>query len=257
MFELGYEIIDFPHSTTEVFSDCQKYFAQEAEIKKCDIKLSREHGYHVNDRRECYVVRDGQNPTVIASAYPLFEQIHQLGVEILERVERDLQLAPTTLTSMVQRAVKPDLTNVSLLRLFQYSTTPMEDNLSALAHEDIGMISIIPCSTDPGIEVFDNWRLQWIQVERLLEPNQALVLVGETLAKSSLGEYTAALHQVARTDTPRCSLVYHMRANPEAVLNSRSLETVRTGPFVPPFRKMVKDFLEFEEKRRKSINGAF
>lgn len=257
MFKLGYAIIDFPYQTTEVFNACREYFAQESAVKECDKKALPEHGYHVNDRRECYVVRNGQNPSVLASAYPIFKQIHKLGIEILGQVEKDLQMTPGTLTDMVQRCVKSDRTNVSLLRLFQYSNTPTEDCVSALAHEDIGMISIIPRSTEPALEIFDHKLLDWVKVEQLLKPHQALVLVGETLAKASLGKYQAALHQVVWTAPFRCSLVYHMRANLDAVLDSSRLKTARIRPFRPSFQITVGDFLKSEQKQRRSINGAF
>jgi len=150
----------------------------------------------------------------------------------------------------------------SVLRIYRYSVSMQRDvaasgtaapeQLNPLggdskgAHADLGILTIAPRGTVPGLQIFDEDKNQWLDAEEGNDPRDCVVFVGETLGLISNGVYRACMHRAkppppllspslpselesksqSRMEEPwRMSMPYFLRGEPSAVL--RPSTTVR------------------------------
>jgi hypothetical protein len=116
----------------------------------------------------------------------------------------------------------------TIFRFFRYYGGAAQDTrqMGCLTHTDIGLITLIPCSSSPALERLDLDDYRWRAAEAGLGPRDVLVLCGETLERLSGFHYPAVVHRVQRVLGPdRFSLVFLLRARPDAMLDPRALRS--------------------------------
>ncbi|GMF30657.1 unnamed protein product [Phytophthora fragariaefolia] len=137
----------------------------------------------------------------------------------------------------------------SVLRIYNYrnkatnSQTPAEvdpNDHSCGVHADLGLVTVSPPATVPGLQMWNLERMLWADVEESATPMQFSVFAGETLGLLTHGVISAPLHRVppicveAEAER-RMSMPYFLRAKPEACLNPNA-----------PFTEQItcRDFME-------------
>lgn len=114
---------------------------------------------------------------------------------------------------------------VTLLRVLHYppmDTTNTETTWAA-AHEDINLLTILPASDAPGLQVLQK-NGEWLNVSS--DGNQVIVNIGDMLQEASNGYFPSTSHRVvtpAGTDNRdgRMSLPLFLHPRPEVVLSDR------------------------------------
>lgn len=112
----------------------------------------------------------------------------------------------------------------SMLRVLHYPPVPDGSALPrAAAHEDINLLTILPASDGPGLEL----QLQngeWIEVVN--RPSQVVVNIGDMLQEATGGYLRSTTHRVAATKAEdlrrgRMSLPLFLHPRPDVVLSDR------------------------------------
>ncbi|KAJ8559072.1 hypothetical protein ON010_g8377 [Phytophthora cinnamomi] len=114
---------------------------------------------------------------------------------------------------------------------YQYGASgPAEVNPndnSCGVHADLGLVTVSPLATVPGLQMWNLERMLWADVEESATPLQFSVFAGETLGLLTHGVISAPLHRVppicVETEAERrMSMPYFLRAKPEACLNPKA-----------------------------------
>lgn len=112
----------------------------------------------------------------------------------------------------------------SMLRVLHYPPVPDGSALPrAAAHEDINLLTILPASDGPGLEL----QLQdgkWIEVVN--RPSQVVVNIGDMLQEATGGYLRSTTHRVAATKAEdlrrgRMSLPLFLHPRPDVILSDR------------------------------------
>lgn len=152
---------------------------------------------------------------------------------VMDELLDDLTPAPVTAPPEAQR----DRTNQygpSVLRIYNYrnklrtADTPLHpDDHSCGVHADLGLVTVSPVATVPGLQMWNLERMLWSDVEEDAKPIHFSVFAGETLGFITNGLLCAPLHRVpavcvAEETDRRMSMPYFLRARPQQVLNPRA-----------------------------------
>lgn len=99
-----------------------------------------------------------------------------------------------------------------LLRPIHYPKNPAPGSVWAAKHTDIDFFTILPVSTEEGLQVFHNG--EWVDVR---VPEGAFIInVGDKLQNLSNGYFKSCVHQVmAKPDLERYSIVYFVHPRNE------------------------------------------
>ena len=95
-------------------------------------------------------------------------------------------------------------------------------------HYDIGLLTMIPKSSSPGLEIRPENSSDWIQIEHFLKDDEAILFGGMTLAR--LTGIPALFHRILTRGRIRISAPYFQRAAPHVFLAAspgHTAETVR------------------------------
>jgi isopenicillin N synthase-like dioxygenase len=135
----------------------------------------------------------------------------QLPSDIVSRLSMPLE-------SMIENSAQ------TMLRVLHYP--PVESGIElprAAAHEDINLLTILPASDGPGLELqlSDG---EWIEVVN--RPSQVVVNIGDMLQETTEGFLRSTTHRVATPDegqaaSGRMSLPLFLHPRPEVTLSSR------------------------------------
>jgi len=86
-------------------------------------------------------------------------------------------------------------------------------------HQDTGLITLLPASTTPGLEILDRNNNLWIPVEKFLQPNDILLFGGLVMQKITCGVIQAAVHRVVREPKmERYSMPLEVKPNNDTIL---------------------------------------
>lgn len=236
----GYAILPFFQNkkVDHLFEDLKNFDSQSESYKQQFIvKDQFEIGYSSLTNKKLFVIRNKQVPDELKSFLPYIISVHHLCLKILKTIEEDLNLVPGQLTETVSKAPFPPTENSSsLLRLFAYDPSS-EEGAAAAAHKDLGLLTIIPCSQVPALEVIDDQKEgQWINVEKIADKTDVIVLAGRTLELMTKGKYQAASHQVKNSPKKRFSIVYQLRAEPNAQISTPS-GVISVGEWLDQLKK--------------------
>ena len=115
--------------------------------------------------------------------------------------------------------------DVTLLRVLHYPPMALaeQETTWAAAHEDINLLTILPASDAPGLQVQEK-NGEWMDVTS--DGNQVIVNIGDMLQEASSGYFPSTSHRVvtpAGTDnrSGRMSLPLFLHPRPEVVLSDR------------------------------------
>ena len=105
----------------------------------------------------------------------------------------------------------------TMLRVLHYPPVTLDAALPrAAAHEDINLLTILPASSGPGLELKTNEGF-WIDVPN--HPNQVVVNIGDMLQEATGGFLTSTTHRVS---TPTASQLADSRMSLPLFLHARS-----------------------------------
>uniref|UniRef100_M4BEA6 Isopenicillin N synthase-like Fe(2+) 2OG dioxygenase domain-containing protein n=1 Tax=Hyaloperonospora arabidopsidis (strain Emoy2) TaxID=559515 RepID=M4BEA6_HYAAE len=177
-------------------------------------------------------------------------------LELLDNVSRDCMKAVCEVLNIDERWIfdellddltrpTPDLqghrsTNykygASVLRIYNYHNKAVKDQASSKddqsddlcgVHADIGLVTVSPLATVPGLQIWNLERMVWADVEDSAAPLHFSVFAGETLGLLTHGVISAPLHRVPsiyikNEAERRMSMPYFLRAMPDACLNPKA-----------------------------------
>jgi len=83
--------------------------------------------------------------------------------------------------------------------------------VNCVEHVDPGFITVLTKANEPGLELFNTSSDSWIQMESVMEDNQVVVLIGETLNRLSNGRYKGVLHRVGKSSASRYNMALELR----------------------------------------------
>jgi len=89
-------------------------------------------------------------------------------------------------------------TNFSMFRYHNDKEYEYPSTQKCMVHEDSGLITLLPRSTFPGLEILDYSKEQWIPIERYTKKNDVLVIIGLVMEKVTRGYFQATTHRVVR-----------------------------------------------------------
>lgn len=199
------------------------------------------------DPKEFFHLYHGyQMPDSIPTQYTqiLFELLEQLGQEVLANIDAFYTMSKSQYfnknrgelvlpeeTDLVVEGYRPlMLANIShnspntLLRVLHYPALSQEviaaGQLSrAAAHEDINLITLLPVSTAPGLQVQDREN-NWYSVGG--DPGDIIINAGDMLQYMTQGQIKSTTHRVVTPkgfgDKPRYSIAVFMHAKPETMI---------------------------------------
>lgn len=117
-----------------------------------------------------------------------------------------------------------DASQSSLLRILHYPAVRAGvDQPRASAHEDINLLTILPASNGPGLEILAK-NGEWLRIED--RDDQVLVNTGDMLAEASRGYFPSTTHRVASEDPnlaadSRMSMPLFLHPRPDVQLSDR------------------------------------
>lgn len=244
----GYAVIPFlPHEEIDQrFVEIKDFDSLPEEDKKQFSQPEVEFGYAALKGKKVFVIRNQQVPEELRNFIPHFKTVHAISLKILADVEKSLALEEGILTKTVSKNPLPEIGKAtSLLRLFAYDPSS-EEGHAADAHEDLGLLTIIPRSHVPALEVMDlHENGQWIDLEGSSNPSQAVVLAGATLEKLTQGKILAAPHRVKKSALKRFSIVFQLRAEPQTKIHHQNQEMT------------VEEWLSKLKANLTSVNGSY
>jgi hypothetical protein len=148
----------------------------------------------------------------------------------------DDRTPPPTSEDQVASEDKSNQYGASVLRVYNYRNkvnAPPDDN-SCGVHADLGLVTVSPVATVPGLQMWNLERMLWADVEENVTALHFSVFAGETLGVLTNGGITAPLHRVPGivVDSEaerRMSMPYFLRARPEKCLNPGSPPETHTS----------------------------
>ena len=142
----------------------------------------------------------------------------------------------------------------SVLRLYRYRPAS-EGGCGCHAHADLGLLTLSPAPTTPGLCVYDVETLTWRDSELGLGDAEITIFAGEQLALLSGGRIPAPIHRVPPTSSDahtRYSMPFFARARPDAMLVP--LTEAGSGPArqtMAPLPRPCEDFVLEQLFRRR------
>jgi isopenicillin N synthase-like dioxygenase len=187
----------------------------------------------VADLKEFYQVGrflDADHPLIVSGGMPtnqhpaqpedfgrtfdtLFTAMDDLGRVLLSAISEHLGLAPDTFASAVHDGN-------SVLRVIHYPPVAADaprEAIRAAAHEDINLLTILPASTQPGLELQDRATGDWRAV--VTPPDVMICDTGDIMALFTNGRLPATTHRVVNPpgsgNVSRFSMPYFMHPRPD------------------------------------------
>lgn len=153
----------------------------------------------------------------------LFVAMESFANRLLEGVGEFLELPPNTFAELVRDGN-------SVLRLIHYPDTgvaPIPGAVRAAQHEDINLITVLPASTRPGLQLLTR-EGEWMAVQT--PPDVMVCDTGDMMALLTQGRLPATTHRVVNpegADGGRLSMPFFLHPHPDALL--RPFGTRETG----------------------------
>jgi len=109
-------------------------------------------------------------------------------------------------------------TNLSLFRYFDKEnsyTRPQQ----CMVHQDSGILTLIPKTDFPGLEILCDDLKQWIPIEKYMEDDEIVLFCGISLERITGSRAKALTHRVVRfPQRERYSMPFEMKPDDDAVL---------------------------------------
>ncbi len=236
----GLAVLRVREREAAVFEECveaaKSYFAGSTAEQKALQRMgddgARDWGYvEMAEVKEFWQMRHNapvETPwPVLARSY--FEANTALSRVALAALARGIETAEENLTDKMMDPPGDEGLSSTIFRFFHYygaGDIPLvERQMGCMTHTDIGLITLIPCTNCASLEIMDHNDYRWRTPETGLGRRDVMVLCGETLEQLCGFLYPAVVHRVARVPQDRYSLVFLLRARPNAVLDCASLDS--------------------------------
>jgi isopenicillin N synthase-like dioxygenase len=184
-------------------------------------------GHTVKDIKEYFHIYPwGQIPDALRDEILEYYQLaNQFAEELLSWVE---EYAPQDVREhfSIRLPEMIDGSDKTLLRVLHYPPMTGDEEpgaIRAAAHEDINLLTVLPASNEPGLQVLSK-EGDWLDVP--CDFGNLIINVGDMLQEASSGYYPSTTHRVVnpsgkRQDKSRISLPLFLHPNPEVVLSDR------------------------------------
>ncbi len=166
----------------------------------------------------------------------LFQELEAFAGRLLQAVENYLELEAGYFAHLTRDGN-------SVLRVVNYPDAggnPEPGAVRAAAHEDINLMTVLPASTQPGLEVMTRDG-RWLAVNP--PPNVMICDTGDMMALLTANRLPATTHRVVNPPVPdggRLSMPFFLHPHPDALL----------APMVPGFARAVRARDFFHERLR-------
>lgn len=257
---LGFDVIPFPnyHHGMKAMIDVKSFFSNDLMYKKTFSHAQKiEIGYYDLRNKETFCVRNQCLPRELLSCIDYFDAVSRLAFEYLSSLANALGWDIQQLLAVTKHHRLPlESNSSSLLRLLNYHPSEQDQDACDI-HEDLGLLSIIIKTDMPALEVYHFRDSEWFAIEQAAKPTEAIILVGETLSALSNHYLLPATHRVRASISERVSMVYQLRADADAILNSDNFISAVTGQFAKPFCMTGAEFYQDQIRHRQSVNGSY
>lgn len=215
-------------------------------------------GYQEIADREYFSIREYLLPSFLEVGANLFDQMIDLSKSSLIAIANMMSWDENLLLNLIPQATLHEQgESDSTLRLNHYLATDQKAKYTAEAHQDLGLLTLLFPSVTPALQVFDYLEERWVDIEMLAKPTDVIVMVGETLSMLSNQTMLPCTHRVRATQMPRHSIVFHLRAKDDALLDTILFENNRTGIFSNHDSLTGFEFLQKESVKRISVNEIY
>eukprot|EP01114_Cavostelium_apophysatum_P012446 TRINITY_DN2788_c0_g1_i2.p1 TRINITY_DN2788_c0_g1~~TRINITY_DN2788_c0_g1_i2.p1 ORF type:complete len:446 (+),score=107.17 TRINITY_DN2788_c0_g1_i2:245-1582(+) len=176
------------------------------------------------------------NETMKKQAVEAYHMFFDMAVKVLEMIAASLDCPFELLSNLLKEKgstqITPEQNYQSNMCMFRYGddqkmyTTPQK----CMVHTDGGLITLLPRSTVPGIELLHKSQNSWIPIEKFTKDDNVLVFEGTMLEYITKGCITAAIHRVVREPSlERYSIPFELKANVGSKVTQVDTEIVRAA----------------------------
>ncbi len=183
-------------------------------------------GHTARDLKEFYQVVPGcpLPATIAADTFRYFDRAFELGVRLLGWLQDCAPgVALETLSEPLPGMLSPQ---ASLLRILHYPPLRGDERPAALRaapHEDINLITLLPVSEQPGLQVQDTAG-NWIDVSA--RRGELIINSGDMLQEATRGYFPSTTHRVDNpgdriANESRISVPFFLTPRADVVLSAR------------------------------------
>ncbi|CZF85872.1 isopenicillin N synthase family dioxygenase [Grimontia marina] len=154
-----------------------------------------------------------------------YDEANSLAKTLLSWVE---EYSPVNVSELYSQSLSSmvDGSEQTLLRVLHYPPMKGDEDpgaIRAAAHEDINLLTILPASNEPGLQVLGKDG-EWLDVP--CDFGYLIVNIGDMLQEASGGHFPSTTHRVVNPDgadmtKSRISLPLFLHPKPEVVLSDR------------------------------------
>lgn len=213
----------------EFFSSSQKHqylFKPETQAGYFPFRSENAKDSPIKDLKEFYHIYPGfpLPSSISSSTQELYDSLMRVGISLLGWLDKnspgEIQSKfSIPLAQMIERSEK------NLFRIIHYpplTGTEEQGAIRAAAHEDINLITLLPASTEMGLEVLGADG-QWLAVPGGF--GDLVINVGDMLQEASGGFFKSTTHRVVNpkgeaSKRPRYSMPLFIHPRPEVRLSS-------------------------------------
>ncbi|MCH1555765.1 MAG: hypothetical protein L7T26_06010 [Pseudomonadales bacterium] len=182
-------------------------------------------GVSVQDHKEYFHFYPwGQCPTRLKNDLLSYYTSAQAFAKILLQKVEDFAPEPVSGQFLEPLSGMIDQSDSSLLRILHYPPVPEGADLPrASAHEDINLLTLLPASSGPGLEILDRSG-HWLEIAD--RDDQILINTGDMLSEASSQYFPSTTHRVCNSEgalalKSRMSLPLFLHPRPEVQLSTR------------------------------------
>lgn len=200
----GYTSFGVEHAKNNAKADLKEFF-------HIGRQLDNEHALY--DRMVPNIWPEGMDE-LKDDALTLFDSLERCAMTLLEVVSLYLNQNADFLPSMAEDGS-------SIIRIIHYPVCDGFDEpgkMRAAEHEDINLMTILPESTESGLELLTRDG-EWLPIHAI--PGQVIVDSGDMMSRITNGFLPATTHRVVNPKgepTPRYSMPFFIHPHPDAVL---------------------------------------
>ena len=259
----GYAVLKnvIPTSFVSARASAQYYFLHPSDYKHLhQYPYNLELGYRDLIHKEMFMIRESTLPSELSPCIHLATDLHDISLQCLEAVSKELQREDHLLSDLVDVDALPSFNIASsILQLIHYrKTNNITHGIACDVHQDISLLTLICHTGVPALEIYDYLNnTDWINIESIQGMHDVIVLVGEALSLISNNYFLPATHRVRAVHQSRLAIIYQLRFKNDAVIDSQLFETSLTKPFKHPFRITGCNYLKMEKSTRQSVNGSY
>lgn len=248
-------------NTETTLSSVVDYFNLDKQEKFKNFTGVSGEGYQCVDRKEYFSIRGKNIPEQLLPCLTYIDEMHHIARLCLMDIGEQLAIDEHHFLDLVpQYFLAPNPHLSSYLRVFYYEGCG-EQKIEAPAcniHQDLGLLTLVLRSRTPALEIYDfKEQEDWRSVEAEASLFDIIVMVGETLSYLTNGCFLPATHRVKTTSEDRYSIVYHLYADANAILDSKQFISPYIEPSKHTFYLSAHEFIQKEIACRTSVNGNY